>query len=301
MKTKLILTTSVMLIGGVFDLDALLNYWEFILILFAAWVLAPNALSLLGAGVPRGYNWAVAFLALACFLKVAVETALPVWVFALGALPYLILTTWVWLLIFIKFGQIISKSLGDWVRLFAVGYWVTAAFWVFAYLADWRPFEFDMTIVALTSAHFHLAGFILTVAIWKQLTFRPGFLHQIFGVFSIVGMPLVAIGIVVTKLGGPGLLEMLGAAGFALFAVFVAVDQSNFALQQDVPVGARRFLIAGAVSLVLGMALAGGYALRFVMPIEVLNIPNMKWLHGTLNTFGFALLTLHGWKQFPPE
>jgi protein-S-isoprenylcysteine O-methyltransferase Ste14 len=52
----------------------------------------------------------------------------------------------------------------------------------------------------------------------------------------------------------------------------------------------------GSLCLAGGMLLATLYALRFQFPLEWINIPNLKYWHGTLNTLGFGWCSLWAWE-----
>lgn len=256
--------------------------------MFAALVLVPKGLDLLHRK-PSAWVWVAAVglgLGYGFFPH-------PYSVF--GALPYLLLA--LWLLVQEVVNMLVFKNFGlaNWVRVAALGYWATGAVWAVAFLADFRPLGFDPTIVGLTAAHFHIAGFVLSVVVFCLLSEKSDGGRRALGWGVLVGMPAVAAGITATKLGYSPVLEWASALGFVGMALGVVWQQMQLAFQKKHPRAARYWWLAGGACLVIGAILAGLYALRFSWPIDWVNIPNMKIWHGTLNTLGFAWLTLRGW------
>jgi len=267
-----------------------LLHWEGALVVFAALTLVPPGLTLLGLTPARWY-WLAATLFCAAYLFFPNKTA------ALVALPYCLLATWLSiqavlnLLIFRKF------ELLEWVRFAALAYWATGAVWAVCFLADLRPLDFDPVIVGLTAAHFHVAGFVLTVAVYCLLKENASLTNRLLGWASLFGMPLVAVGITLTKLGFSPVFEWVSALGFAAFAAIVIWQNLRLFFQKKYPRTARNFWLGGSICLVAGVALAVLYALRFSFPMDWVNIPNMKIWHGTLNAVGFGWMVLKGWER----
>ncbi|HRI61208.1 MAG TPA: YndJ family transporter, partial [Saprospiraceae bacterium] len=174
--------------------EILLNHWEAALVVFAALALVPQGLELLQRPPTRWYWFAAAGLCVA-YLFFPAKTA------PLAALPYLLLSAWltiqeaVNLLVFKKF------QLRQWVRLAALAYWATGAVWAICFLADIRPLGFDPVIIGLTAAHFHVAGFVLAMAVYCLLANAYTMTNRALGWATLAGMPLVATGITLTKLG----------------------------------------------------------------------------------------------------
>jgi len=275
--------------------EFLLQHWEGALVVFAALALVPTGLQLLGVFPGYGYWFAAAGLAVGYLLYPH-----PSAVFF--ALPYLLLASWLLLqdvlnlLVFRKF------TLNKVLRAVATGYWTTGAAWAMCWLAGIRPLGFDAVIVGLTAAHFHVAGFVLTVAVYCLFSYQPDRVNRLLGGAALIGMPLVATGITLTQLGYSPWVEQVSAAFFAVFALGVLVQHLRLAVQSPIHAAARLAWAVGAVCLLAGAALASLYALRFSLPIYWVNIPNMKIWHGTLNAVGFGWLTLQGWKlSTPPD
>lgn len=261
------------------------NQWEALLVMFAALELVPRGLRLLDLPQQDWYALAPVGLCAAYLYPNFWYLALPYWLWS------------VWLtlqsaseLVFVK-----KSSLLGLVRVFAVGYWATGASFALMYLLDIQPLGFDPVIVSLTAAHFHVAGFVIAVIVYALLKTNPSPAHTALAWASLLGMPIVAAGITLSKLGYPTIIEQVAAIGFAVFALILLFQQAKSAFHAPYPPIARYAWMGATVCLLGGIALAGLYALRFQIPIDWVNIPNMKYWHGTLNTLGFAWLSLVAW------
>ncbi|MBK8427317.1 MAG: YndJ family transporter [Lewinellaceae bacterium] len=265
--------------------------WEIALLLFAAWMLVPPGLSLLRLPVQSLYWLTVFALSLAYYL-----TDAPASWRGLLALPYVGLSAWITIRELTQLFTLPKIQLPDIVRVAAIAYWSTGAVWALCFLTGFRPLDFDLVIVSLTAAHFHVAGFVLAVVAYRMLLAAPGRVTQISGWGVLAGMPSVAAGITLTKLGYAPAFEWVAALLFVLFtAVIVAWHVSKWPDKKYI-LAARHYWLGGAFCLLAGILLASLYALRFMYPVEWVHIPNMKIWHGTLNTLGFAWLTLRGWQ-----
>ncbi|HOY05581.1 MAG TPA: YndJ family transporter [Saprospiraceae bacterium] len=267
--------------------------WEVALVLFAAWMLVPEGLVLLGLRVSPLYWASVVLLSVAYALNDSTFD----WR-AVPALPYVGLALWLTVREAARLLEIPKIQLTDIVRVAALAYWATGAVFAFCFLAGLQPLGFDAVIVSLTAAHFHVAGFVLAVVAYCMLKVRPGRFTSVAGWAVLAGMPSVAMGIVLTKLGYSPTFEWVSALFFAVFAALIVEWHLLQSVDRRFPMTARRFWLAGALCLLGGVSLATLYALRFHFPMAWINIPNMKIWHGTLNTLGFAWLTLRGWRFF---
>ncbi|MBL7783713.1 MAG: YndJ family transporter [Saprospiraceae bacterium] len=263
-------------------------HWETALILFAAWVLVPEGLALLKIEPSLSYFATVLFLSVSYRL----EQPYGAWM----AAPYVLFALWLTIREAARLLEIAVIRLTDVVRVAALAYWATGALFALFSLAGWQTLGFDPAIVALTAAHFHVAGFVLTSVVYCMSVAVPGTYTGILGWTSIAGMPAVATGIVLTHFGYPSVFEEVSALFFVVFAVSIVVWHVVRARDRRFPRASRRLWLAGAVCLLAGITLACLYALRFQVLIEWINISNMKIWHGTLNTLGFAWLTLLGWR-----
>ncbi len=271
--------------------DFINSQWECLLVMFAALVLVPKGLGLMGVKYGSWY-WPIAAGLCAAYLLdtpgLGITDAL--------AIPYLVLPVWLTIL---KGGELFLATrirTTDWVALFALGYWATGAFWAICFLAGFRPVGFDPVIVSLTAAHFHVAGFVLAVAVWCLLVEQNNTLNRILASGVMAGMPLVALGITLSKLGYPNWIETLASVSFVALALLVVWQHIRLSFDTQYDRKARWYWLAGAICLLGGGTLAAVYGLRFEFPFEWINIPNMKIWHGTLNALGFGWLVLRGWE-----
>lgn len=271
--------------------DFINSQWECLLVMFAALVLVPKGLYLMD--IKHGnWHWPIAAGLCAAYLLdtpgLGISDAL--------AIPYFLFPVWLALL---KGGELflaIRIRTTDWLELFALGYWATGAFWAVCFLAGFQPVGFDPVIVSLTAAHFHVAGFVLTVAVWCLLVEEKNSINRVLARGVMAGMPLVALGITLSKLDYPNWIETLASVSFVALALLVAWQHARLSLDKKHDRKAGWYWLAGAVCLLFGGTLAAVYGLRFQFPLAWINIPNMKIWHGTLNAMGFGWLVLRGWE-----
>ncbi len=274
-------------------LDFINSQWECLLVMFAALVLVPKGLGLMGLKYPSWYWLAAAGLCTGYLLDtpgIGYSDAL--------ALPYFLLAVWLTML---QGGEIFlapHKRRSDWLALFALGYWATGAFWALCYLAGFQPVGFDPVIVSLTAAHFHVAGFVLTTVVWCLYADQKNTANRVLTIGVMAGMPLVALGITLSKLDWPNWIETAAAVGFAVLALLVVWQHLRLAFDKKYAQTARLFWLAGAACLLIGAALAALYGMRFQCAVAWVNIPNMKIWHGSLNALGFGWLVLRGWEVY---
>lgn len=238
--------------------------------------------------------------------KVALPSALAfAWSFLLSSgqwaailsLPWLLLTVY---LAIQAFGMYLSeKSPGrsEFCRLAAFVYLPVGAIWAIFDRLDVQPFGFDSTIVLLTVAHFHYAGFVLPWLCSCLLKYFPSPWVWRFSLGILMGIPLVALGIITTQFHWPLWLESLFVSIMALSAMGIA------GLHLVIGWKYRRHWWAwcwmlGGTALGIGMSLALLYGWRHYFPIPMINIPFMYALHGSLNALGFALPASLAWHFF---
>ena len=113
------------------------------------------------------------------------------------------------------------------------------------------------------------------------------------GVLS--GVILTATGITTTQLGYTHFIETIAGVWMALatFLVGLAFLLRGYFTEKTSRV--RVLWMTGGSCLMLGMTLAFFYALRHIIRINWLTIPNMQAIHGSLNALGFGTLMLLGW------
>ncbi len=264
-------------------------HWEGALVVFAALALVPTGLKLLG--LPQGIlYWSVAAGFGVSYL------AFPNPFAPLLAIPYLLLATWLAVQTFADLLITSKFDVQEWVRIGALAYWTTGAVWAFCFLARIRPLGFDPVITGLTAAHFHVAGFVLSVIVYCLISNQPAATNKALGWAGLGGMPFVAAGITLTKLGHSPVFETVAALAFVAFAFIIVWQQVRLVRDPAYSRHVRLFWLGGTLCLLAGSVLAALYAVRFSWPIEWITIPNLKIWHGTLNAAGFGWLSLQGWQ-----
>jgi hypothetical protein len=261
--------------------------WDNALVMFAACVLVPEGLLLLGK---RPALWQTGLL----------------WLFSLSFLWYpMPWVAWLVLPCFLWSVWLVWEALVQWLRqpaldgllrVFALGYWATALLWAACFLADIRPLGFDPVITGLTAAHFHLAGFVFTVLAYCLFRADKKPATRWLALGTLAGMPLVATGITAGHLDFPPIIEAVSASFFVGMAFFMVFLQIKAAIQEKRALSRNAFFL-GAACLIVAMAMAGLYAWRYFLPLPWINIPQMKIWHGTLNTLGFGWMSLLAWKN----
>ena len=264
--------------------------WERLLVVFAAMVLIPIGVPLLGI---KWRSWYWLMVAAFC-LSFLIDT--PGTGFSdLLALPYLILSASLAITAAVDMMGFSRFNLLELVRVFALGYWATGAFWALCSLAGFQPWDFDPVIVTLTAAHFHVAGFVFATAGYKLLQFNNNRSTRLLGLGLIAGMPLVAFGITASKLGMPSWIESCSGLFFVMLALLLGYLHVKMAFHQQINSISRWCWGISSICLFAGMCMAAMYALRFYYPMPFFQIPNMKIWHGSINAIGFGWLVLIGW------
>lgn len=225
---------------------------------------------------------AVAALAIGRGLAAAV-LAIPWWVVALGSALFSV-------------GRLVSdieatpRARLPW-RLGLVAasaFLAVGATWLVIDRAGLRPLGFGTTIILLTAVHFHVAGFVLTLAGALAARDRPGLASAVPVGLVVAGTPLTALGFLGLPIVGwmGAMLVTLGALGTGLATIAVGRTAT------DGP--ARALLVIGGATLFVTMPLAAIYATGTTFGIAVLGIPAMAAIHGGLNVVGFAIPTMVG-------
>ena len=206
------------------------------------------------------------------------------------AVPWLLTTLW------IGYTCIISRGDGrsSWSRNAAFLFLPIGAAWAVADRLGLNPMAFKATIVLLTAVHFHYAGFLLLSIADRLLRTRPSIWHSWLDYSLVVGVPLVALGLTLTELGGPSWIETLAATIMAGGGIGVAILHLQVVRGTDDSMVKLAWLL-GSICLVVGMLLALTYAWRPYYPLSFLSIPWMYAVHGTLNALGVGVFLLFGW------
>lgn len=173
----------------------------------------------------------------------------------------------------------------------AVGFLAVGATWGLIDRAGLEPFGFGRTIVLLTAVHFHVAGFVLTLAGALAARARPGLATSAALAALVVGMPLTALGFF-----GLPIVSWIGAV--LVSAAGIAIGAATIVIGRQVPDRvARAGLVLGGTTLFLTMPLATAYATGTAFGIGFLDIPAMAAIHGGLNVVGFAIPAMVGWTR----
>jgi hypothetical protein len=268
--------------------------WVKLLLLLAPTVFVPLACEQVGLIRHPGAHYAVSAAALALVLAYCLP---PGWWAGALALPWLSFSLWALWKNLNLLPQILKAHSSERSLFSAFLFLPVGAAWAFADRLGIRPLGFDPTIVLLTAAHFHYAGFLLALGAahtYNQLQTRLAARSALVSWGILLAPAFVAIGITVTQLGGSYLVESLAATIMVISALGAAYLQVLVAFQFSLPIWQVRLKILGSFFLSLGMILAFLYAWRFYPVLPWLSIPWMYALHGTLNTLGVGLFGVLG-------
>lgn len=236
-------------------------------------------------------SWVLLLHLVAAFLLALSFILEKSWIASLLALPY---TIWC-AFIFLKTLQFNFKlpyltTLATW------GFLTNAAVWCVFDRFDYQPLGFTPWIVLLTGAHFHYAGFALTLSLSLLLNENPQNKIATIAAWGVLsGVVLTATGITTTQLGYSHFIETLAGVWMAMAAFLVGLSFLLRGYFNEKTWRVRVFWMTGGICLMLGMTLAFFYALRHIIMIDWLTIPHMQAIHGSLNALGFGTLMLLGW------
>jgi len=274
--------------------------WGVMLFLLAPLVLVPLAMRLAAPETREGldarlWRWASLIQLPAALLLV------PAFIMQPGLLAGLLSTPWLVVTAMISASGILSMyqrrvwSLEELSINLGKFYLVTGGIWAVLSRLGVRPINFDSVIVLLTAMHFHYAGFLLALMTGLAGRLLRTRLARLAALGVILGMPLTAFGITTSQIGLGHAPELLAVIITAIAGLMAAGLHLQLATQRK---GRRLvricWLIAG-VSLAFSMVLAIIYGSRFYYPIEWLDIPLMRALHGSANGLGFGLIGMVGW------
>jgi hypothetical protein len=171
----------------------------------------------------------------------------------------------------------------------AAGFLAAAAGWALIDRLGVQPFGFGTTIVLLTAVHFHVAGFVLTLAAVLVARARPGPLAVGALAGLIVGTPLTALGFF-----GLPVINWVGAMVVAISGVMGGVATIAVAGDRG-GVATRALLRIAGTTLLVTMPLAAAYATGTTFGLTFLDVPAMAAIHGGLNVVGFAIPAMLAW------
>jgi energy-converting hydrogenase Eha subunit A len=167
--------------------------------------------------------------------------------------------------------------------------------WTLLNRAGLRPLGFEPVIVLLTGIHFHYAGFALPLLTGLALREVRGRSARWAALGVIFAVPLVAVGITATQLKYSQIVESAAAWLMAAAGTLSGWIYLQLAHNRSRPRLARMLWGIAALSLMASMVFAAVYGTRFFLPMQWLDIPWMRALHGTANALGFGLAGIVGW------
>lgn len=292
------------LLGGVLLNRFWLSTFDF-LFLLAPWVVVPLTLSLVPAiedsRPSRISRSAIAYLLFPGAVLATASFFLPDGRTA-GALTVL----WVFASISLALDGLMRlirtrlQSFQEFCFAFGQGYALVGALWLLASRMGMQPVGFHEPIVLLTAVHFHYAGLMAAVlAGLAASSGRTSLSLRMTLSGAVLGPALLGVAF----LAGPKLklaavlLMIIGEYGIA-FGTF------RIGLARASEMGGR-ILILGSACVILGMVLAGVWAVGEYPLHAFVNLEQMARYHGVLNSVGFGLCSLVGWtllrRQTRPE
>lgn len=230
----------------------------------------------------------------------AVPLALPLAVaYFLEASTLAGILTLPWLLFCVLASKIGFHTVAHHCSKAAFLYLPIGAAWMTADRLAWQVMGFDATIVLLTAAHFHYAGFILPMLTAQLQRFYKNKWTSLITWGVVLGIPLVAIGITTSQFDLPPPIEVLAVTVMATSGFFVGLGYLLLGIKHRRKGFGLLWILCG-LALMVGMTLAFLYGWRYYFPISFLSIPWMYAVHGTLNAVGFAIpgvLAWHFWHK----
>ena len=212
---------------------------------------------------------------------------------ALLAIPWLAFTLLLAYLAIDRIGQRPRPLIEEWGQLAAMLFLPIGAVWALVACGGLQPLGFRDVIVLLTAVHFHYAGFALPLMAGALVRQRRDDLSKGVLLAVLAGVPLVAIGITTTQIGGPREIELLAAVLLAGAGIALGVFHVRLGLRVRHLVGL--LLAISGVSLVVALGWSALYAAGQYGLIPRIEIPFMVHWHGVINAAGAALCGLFGW------
>lgn len=155
--------------------------------------------------------------------------------------------------------------------------------------------SFAPVIITLTVVHFHYAGFVLPVVAGFAgrvgANGVPGRLLRATLAVIVVGPGVIAVGITFSPI-----VEVVAVSFFTVTVAVFALALIVGMLPRLTSWPQRLLLGAGALALPISMAYAVAYGYGAYTGSTIVTIEEMVATHGRLNAYGFALLSLLGWR-----
>lgn len=261
-------------------------------ILFAPFVIVPLALSFICFDHKHLLHRLLLVLhlpaAISCAISLCIETSILSAVLAIPWFIQNILIAFYGLLFFTHhYKQKLGKQLPTIAITMGCLYIPIAGAWlIFSNLGV--TFGFRATIVLLTAAHFHYAGFALSILVGISTNAFPQMPMKNNGWLVVFCPILVAVGITFSPI-----IEMISATVLAISIIIFSATVA-FTFRQKLIVSRLCFFFA-FLAMVVTMVLASLYACSEYFSWDIISISTMAKTHGVANAFGFTLLSLLGW------
>lgn len=258
--------------------------WVHILLIFAPIMVIPLGLELI-----MQQSWPIGVLqisSLAFGLAFLFEAQ---WMAGCLSLPWLFMSSYLFFKALRKREQYSIYALASLLFL------IVGAAWSTADRFGWPVLGFDPTIVVLTGAHFHYAGFVVPLLVDRLLQSQKTILFHRLGFIVLIGISAVALGITISHFNGPLWIESVAGIIMALGGFGVGIYHIALVKEKSVPIFIRCLWAFGGLLLTIGMILAFLYASRNWIALPWLSIPWMYAIHGTLNTLGLGVFCLWAW------
>ncbi|WP_020386929.1 YndJ family protein [Kribbella catacumbae] len=165
-----------------------------------------------------------------------------------------------------------------------------AALSLVAERSSYELFGFNLTVLSLTVAHFHFAGFAAALVACLVVESISNQAATAAAISVPLGTGIVLLGFF---LGDP--VELLGAA--VLTAGMWLVGWAMWRRSQTADRTTKVLLVVSASTLVVTMVLALSWALGHVVATPYLPLRWMVATHGLANALGFALCGLLAWRR----
>lgn len=225
----------------------------------------------------------------------------PKGIYALMIVPWFILTGAIALTGVINLwrdrGKHLHETCIDAGRIYLPG----GAVWWIAYQAGFPLLDFPLLIVLLTAMHFHFAGYMApwlsgqAARGWIWLRGQTGNLWKALLIGTIMGMPMIAIGIQASKV-----IELIFVGIFTTSLIIVSL--LNLSLLNKLWTHSKLAtlgLTISGVSIFLTMFSALAFVARHLTDVFSLTIAEMVLIHGWANGLGFALCGALAWQVLP--
>ena len=209
------------------------------------------------------------------------------------AVPWLLFTLLLAGLAIDRIARSPRPRIDEFGQLAAMLFLPIGAVWAVLSRGGWQPLHFPAVIVLLTAVHFHYAGFAIPLMAGELVRYRRDWASKGLLLAVLLGVPLVAIGISTTQLGGPREIEL--SAALLLASTGIVLGMGNLQVGYRLKHFSGGLLVLSGLSLIVALSWSALYAAGQYGLIDRINIPFMVHWHGAINAAGAALCGLFGW------